>query len=86
MTERTLNSSPLRAAIGPFYAQKGQKIGACGGLTVSVSGLNAFLERVWAVGGCSAFSVPFIVCQAHLENDESQKMVLYYRESRSKVL
>ena len=58
MTERTLNSSPLRAAIGPFYAQKGQKIGACGGLTVSVSGLNAFLERVWAVGGCSAFSVP----------------------------
>ena len=44
MTERTLNSSPLRAAIGPFYAQKGQKIGACGGLTVSVSGLNAFLE------------------------------------------
>jgi hypothetical protein len=48
--------------------------------------LNAFLERVWAVGGCSAFSVPFIVCQAHLENDESQKMVLYYRESRSKVL
>ena len=61
MTERTLNSSPLRAAIGPFYAQKGQKIGACGGLTVSVSGLNAFLERVWAVGCCSAFSVLYIV-------------------------
>ena len=47
MTERTV--------IGQFYAKKVQ---ACGGLTVSVSGLNAFLERVWAVGGCSAFSVP----------------------------
>ena len=47
MTERTV--------IGQFYIRKVQ---ACGGLTVSVSGLNAFLERVWAVGGCSAFSVP----------------------------
>ena len=32
----------------PFAAESH----ACGG------GLNAFLERVWAVGGCSAFSVP----------------------------
>jgi len=33
------------------YAQKGKK-----------KKLNAFLERVWAVGCCSAFSVPSIVC------------------------
>ena len=80
MTERTLNSSPLRAAIGPFYAQKGQKIGACGGLTVSVSGLNAFLERVWAVGGCSAFSVRYCmadVCQFQFTTLGWIKLVLH---------
>ena len=73
MTERTVNSSPLRAAIGPFYPQKGQKIGACGELTVFVSGLNAFLERVCAVGGCSAFSVPYIVCLPGLSRSGGYK-------------
>ena len=73
MTERTVNSSPLRAAIGPFYPQKGQKIGACGGLTVSVSGLNAFLERVWAVGGCSAFSVPYDIHCMRVSSPKSSR-------------